>query len=728
MRTSLQDLIATCPNQLEAWSIIVYDWCNRVLEQIPDGITCEDVLGCIDCEALLDIITFGNGLIVDTQACTVTVDPQFINDNITTSFNCATGTPLLVVGNTTMDLSCILNSWTLSFQDGLNTYTAANWDLIFVQGLHGMQCVVGNQLIQVDLPSGGTNGQVLTWNATASTAYRANPLTICCDQIIGCVQPLLDMIQNQINLIVQQLCPCTGGGGTWALDVYDNDVPLIWGSNVPIISFNDCLVPSVNSLNPNIIDVDFVPSMSFDCITDPQTGLITWGELTLCGTTVDLSCIFTPSLVVTLDSEPISNQVLILNFQSCLTASSVVPGVVDVGIDMSCLQSALIQLPTDNTIFVMKNWNDVTGQIERLDLPFLTLSAAHTAAQASWKRMLIYVFPWDYSTETISLWWTGAGWQPTDYYLEKWTVIKWIHLNQYTWDSSVKWNGTLRTDQTSTGNIFAIQYTSNTQYSDVYIELDDVYLSDILSWTWCNMMRLVQLSWDTVVNNRLTLRTKQISVSWLNSNNPNYAFISVAGDNNFIDASLWKVRYAYVWGTDEPFSWYHVFTWSSLYLHHTYFSNRYLLNGVETQIPMKEYAQFINDGRVYLDNIYNEWRMKPNASSNALIVIWMNTNTHWELILNDCLWDIRDPDEVTPGNEKLIYVFDGNVYCYGMNHIMQWIHYDTSMYSTAPAWQVDCTGIYRGDKDATSWILWVAIYRNCADWNLGDVKFPYGLM
>jgi hypothetical protein len=126
MRTSLQDLIATCPNQLEANSIIVYDGCNWIVTQIPDGITCEDVLGCIDCEALLNIITFGTGLIVDAKACTVTVDLQFIDDNITTSFSCATGTPLLVVGNTTMDLSCILNSWNITFQDGSNTYTVAN--------------------------------------------------------------------------------------------------------------------------------------------------------------------------------------------------------------------------------------------------------------------------------------------------------------------------------------------------------------------------------------------------------------------------------------------------------------------------------------------------------------------------------------------------------------------------------------------------------------------------
>jgi hypothetical protein len=56
MRTNLEDLISTCPQQLEANTMIVYDGCHWILQQIPDGITCDDVLSCIDCEALLNII------------------------------------------------------------------------------------------------------------------------------------------------------------------------------------------------------------------------------------------------------------------------------------------------------------------------------------------------------------------------------------------------------------------------------------------------------------------------------------------------------------------------------------------------------------------------------------------------------------------------------------------------------------------------------------------------
>lgn len=136
-----------------------------------------------------------------------------------------------------------------------------------------MQCVVGNQLIQVDLPSGGTNGQVLTWNATASTAYRANPLTICCDQIIGCVQPLLDMIQNQINLIVQQLCPCTNGsGGVGFLDVYENGVEIMTTHN---LNFLPCFTVAVNPVNHTMADVGINLAPTFECDID-EFGVISF--------------------------------------------------------------------------------------------------------------------------------------------------------------------------------------------------------------------------------------------------------------------------------------------------------------------------------------------------------------------------------------------------------------------------------------------------------------------
>lgn len=275
MRTSLQDLIATCPNQLEANSIIVYDWCNWIVTEIPDGITCEDVLWCVDCEFILSLINFREWLIVDW--CTISVSPERLNTNITATFDCNTGE--LVVGTTTMDLSCIADLFSFSFTDGLNTEVVNNGEQIFVQGLHGLQMVVWANLLQIDLPSGGTNGQVLTWDATSETAYRANITTLCCDRVYDCMNPIVAWLQNQINIIAGQLCPC-GGEGT-PLSVYEEGL-LVMGSVSMINIIGDCLTATANIGTNHMVDITLDISATFDDGTN---------TLTICGTDVDLSAL-----------------------------------------------------------------------------------------------------------------------------------------------------------------------------------------------------------------------------------------------------------------------------------------------------------------------------------------------------------------------------------------------------------------------------------------------------
>ena len=51
-------------------------------------------------------------------------------------------------------------------------------------------------------------------------------------------------------------------------------------------------------------------------------------------------------------------------------------------INQPSVTSYFLKLEVDNTVFVMKNGNDVTGLVERFDKPFLTISAARTAALA----------------------------------------------------------------------------------------------------------------------------------------------------------------------------------------------------------------------------------------------------------------------------------------------------------------------------------------------------------
>lgn len=216
MYETLQDLIATCPQQLEANTVIVFDGCHRVLQAFPDDyMGCPDYLQCITCEFMFDLITFDDGLITDPRDCSVSVNMQYIDSNITASFSCVPGVSAdLVIWTNTFDMTCIADFFSFTFQDGLNNYAVANGDLIFTEGLDWLRFIVWANTLQIGLPTGGTNWQVLTWNSTNSAAERANVSDLQCNEVMACMQPITDMLQNQINIIAGQLCPCNNGAET----------------------------------------------------------------------------------------------------------------------------------------------------------------------------------------------------------------------------------------------------------------------------------------------------------------------------------------------------------------------------------------------------------------------------------------------------------------------------------------------------------------------------------
>ena len=438
---SLMDLISSCPAELEAGSIIVFDWCNRVLQQIPTWITCEDVLACIDCSWFLDnIISFSWGIIVDQNACRVWLDMGYINQNITASINCLTW--LLTIGTTTIDLSCIADMFSYTFTDGLNTYTINNWDAIFVQGLHGLQMIIGTNIIQVDLPSWWTSGQVLTWDATHSVGYWANSIDICCDQIQACMNPIINSLQHQINIIAQQLCPCWNGG-EWAYNLVVWSLYNFWAEDPCVLAPLSTLIHSqVMNLNFQCVDTQGNPvccscfyasydSVADDWVVDVNLCLNlerTWCNsgnrfdfepyiLSLCGSQVDLSCLAPVPVTVRWQdaiADPYTINTYNINFWDCfLLSNSSIVGWVKVDINPACILNTLI---VDNTVFVMKNWNDSTGLVERFDKPFLTVQAAIDAASASWRYMNVIVYSGIYN-ETIYLK------NNVDVYFHKWTSI-----------------------------------------------------------------------------------------------------------------------------------------------------------------------------------------------------------------------------------------------------------------------------------------------------------------
>lgn len=404
---TLMDLIVNCPNELVAGSIIVYDWCHRVLQPIEHiDVNCEDIQNCIDCEYILSQLQFGPGFIVGgwEMPCLIGLDPSYINTVVTAEFDCETG--MLTIGNNApIDLSCIADFRGFTFMDGLNNYTVANGDMIFVQWLHGMQCVVGNQLIQVDLPSGATNSQVLTWSTVNNAAYRANPLEICCDQIMDCVQPYIDGLQSQINVLSSLLCPCGWEAPVYALSVYEEGL-LVHGAVSMINFLGNCLIATWNAMT-GMVDVTLSIAPVFTCTTENGIPVYT---LTICDQEVDLSCIATTSLLTVMDEGSIIGGTHNLNFVGdCISATinALDPSIIDItldtnlawsgcewetpyilslcwdSVDLSCLAPQEWPLYVYQTVFVMKNGNDTTGLVERFDKPFLTIQAAINAAEAA---------------------------------------------------------------------------------------------------------------------------------------------------------------------------------------------------------------------------------------------------------------------------------------------------------------------------------------------------------
>ena len=356
---SLIDLIDSCPAELEAGSIIMFDWCHWILTTMPQWVSCEDLQWCFDCERLMDLISFSWGLLVDPQACRIWIDLDYINANIIASFNC--NTMELVVWTTTLDLSCIAWLFTFAFSDWLNVDRVTNGETITVQWLHGLQMIIGTNLIQVDLPSGATAGQVLTRNATNEVAYWANPLEICCDQIQACMAPIIAGIQSEINLLSLLLCPCEGWGTGSLMDIFDEGI--LVHPNVQQLNFVwACFDATRNSLT-NQVDVTLATDLSFDCNTF---------ELSLCGQTADLSCLATINTIT-----------------------------------------------VRQTVFVMKNGNDGTGQPERFDKPYLTVQAAIQEAAAAGPEFNVIVYTWYYQ-EIIELK------NNVNVYFHKWCTIQWI--------------------------------------------------------------------------------------------------------------------------------------------------------------------------------------------------------------------------------------------------------------------------------------------------------------
>ena len=447
MPTNLRDFLEHLGPQ-ETWVIPYRNGCNRVPIQIPAGITCEDVRNCIDCEFILGILSFSWGLIVDAQACRIWIDLDYINANIISTFDCVSW--YLTVWGTIMDLTCLSALRQFSFTDGSSSQVVLNLDAVTLNGRDGLGFWLWNWGLNISLPNPRLPGQVLTWNGLTNQAYRANPIDICCDQIIDCMQPIIDSLQHQISIIAGQLCPCWTGEWAYNLVVrslYNFD----WVDPCVLAPLPTLIRSQVMNLNFQCVDINWDPMCSscfyasYDTVADDgivdvnlnlnlaRSGCQWYNPyiLSLCGTEVDLTCLAQAPLTtvrgVDEDWDPYTIDTVNMNFGDCfILSNSSVPGGVRIDLnedsfnrggcddgdpnqyilslcgtelDLSCLAT---NIAVKQTVFVMKNGDDSTGIVERFDKPFLTVQAAIDAAAVTWVNMNVIVYTGDY-LEVVSL-------------------------------------------------------------------------------------------------------------------------------------------------------------------------------------------------------------------------------------------------------------------------------------------------------------------------------------
>lgn len=403
MPTNLWDLLeATSPYQ--TWVIPYYDGCNWIVIPIPAGITCKDVLSCIDCQYIASLFDLTHPSIVwDYVNCALSVNPTWINQVVVSSFDCSTWVPLLTVWTTVTDLSCILWLRDFNFTDGSITQVVHNHDTVTLNGRDWLWFWLWNWWLNISLPNPRQNGQVLTWSDNLNQAYRANWADICCDRVYTCMTPIIAWLQNQINIIAGQLCPCWGEGTP--LSVYEEGL-LVHGAVSMINFLGNCLIATWNAMT-GMVDVTLSIAPVFTCTTENGIPVYT---LTICDQEVDLSCIATTSLLTVMDEGSVIGGTHNLNFVGdCISATinALDPSIIDItldtnlawsgcewetpyilslcwdSVDLSCLAPQEWPLYVYQTVFVMKNGNDTTGLVERFDKPFLTIQAAINAAEAA---------------------------------------------------------------------------------------------------------------------------------------------------------------------------------------------------------------------------------------------------------------------------------------------------------------------------------------------------------
>ncbi len=270
MIDNLFDLLDIVPNPVPAGSIPYYDWCDWKTVVLPAAWmnTCVDVRACIDNAYILSILQVDSSLSVSGGA--LHVNETWINSII----DVVRAAPNLTIGNTTVDLSDLLWAFSLTFNDGSNSFSVSHLDTVQVEWLDGMRFLAtAPNRLQVGLPNWAAHMQVLTWDDDQQVAVWNN--NQCCAQTLAfdtasnilSISGTNSVDLTSINTDNQELA-LTGnllsitqlGSGPQAVDLTNvNEHTIQLAGNVLSILWSDWVVNATVDLltaGPKTIDFD----------------------------------------------------------------------------------------------------------------------------------------------------------------------------------------------------------------------------------------------------------------------------------------------------------------------------------------------------------------------------------------------------------------------------------------------------------------------------------------
>ena len=257
MYDNLFDLIDNLPNPIPANSVPYFDWCNWTLITMPAGISCPEILTCIDCDFIMSHFSSPNGTL-DFNAMGVCgamdINVATLQNLISSSWT----SPNLTIGNTVHDLSTLFTGnvyWIIN--DWITSHQVDNQATFNITGIDGMRYYIDNDALSstyqhllvglplnsivpdpnnqgAPIPGTRQHGQVLTWDAINGYGYRDN--NQCCAQtlwldeatetlhISGTNSVRLGVLNNQtIDINGNILCISQPNGSSQCVDLSETN-------------------------------------------------------------------------------------------------------------------------------------------------------------------------------------------------------------------------------------------------------------------------------------------------------------------------------------------------------------------------------------------------------------------------------------------------------------------------------------------------------------------------